>query len=125
MTATGTRAATPVPTPHGTHRVTNQPPERTGVNEYLDHPVLREAVHAFGGAWGEDRLVEAGAVVGSADFQRAAELANVHEPVLHTHDRRGYRVDEVEYHPAYHDVIGTAVAHGAHTSAWAHAGQAP
>ncbi len=110
------------PAPHVTHRVTNQPPEREGVNEYLDHPVLREAVHAYGGAWGEDRLVEVGALVGTGDFQRAAELANVHEPVLRTHDRRGNRVDEVEYHPAYHEVIGAAVAHGAHTSAWAEPG---
>lgn len=112
----------PHPAPHVTHRVTNQPPEREGVNEYLDHPVLREAVRAYGGAWGEGRLVEVGALVGSGDFQRAAELANVHEPVLRTHDRRGNRVDEVEYHPAYHEVIGAAVAHGAHTSAWAEPG---
>ena len=58
---------------HRTHSVTNQPPERVGVNEYLDFPVLRDAVHAFGGGWGEERLVEAGAYVGSAAFQRAAE----------------------------------------------------
>lgn len=104
---------------HRTHEVTNQPPERADVNEYLDFPVLRAAVHAFGGGWGEDRLVEAGAHVGSAAFQRAAELANGHEPVLRTHDRRGRRIDEVEYHPAYHEVISAAVARGAHTSAWA------
>lgn len=123
-TASVTDAATavPHPAPRTTHRVTNQPPEREGVNEYLDHPVLREAVHAYGGAWGEDRLVEVGALVGTGDFQRAAELANVHEPVLRTHDRRGHRIDEVEYHPAYHEVIGAAVAHGAHTSAWAEPG---
>ncbi|GAB3095216.1 acyl-CoA dehydrogenase family protein [Isoptericola nanjingensis] len=104
---------------HRTHEVTNQPPERVDVNEYLDFPVLRDAVHAFGGGWGEERLVEAGAHVGSAAFQRAAELANTHEPVLRTHDRRGRRIDEVEYHPAYHEVISAAVARGAHTSAWA------
>ncbi|MFE5307027.1 acyl-CoA dehydrogenase family protein [Isoptericola sp. NPDC056605] len=104
---------------HRTHEVTNQPPERADVNEYLDFPVLRDAVHAFGGGWGEERLVEAGAHVGSVTFQRSAELANTHEPVLRTHDRRGRRIDEVEYHPAYHEVIAAAVARGAHTSAWA------
>ncbi|MFD4991127.1 acyl-CoA dehydrogenase family protein [Cellulosimicrobium cellulans] len=131
MTSASARASAPAsnpaatasrPAPHVTHRVTNQPPEREGVNEYLDHPVLRDAVHAYGGAWGEERLIEVGALVGSGDFQRAAELANVHEPVLRTHERRGNRVDEVEYHPAYHEVIGAAVAHGAHTSAWAEPG---
>ncbi|QAY63455.1 DNA alkylation response protein [Xylanimonas allomyrinae] len=110
---------TPAPAPHTTHDVTNQPPERVGLNEYLDHPVLRDAVHAFGGGWGEDRLTAVGALVGTGELQQAADLANTHEPVLHTHDRRGKRIDEVEYHPAYHRIIGAAVAHGAHTSAWA------
>ncbi|GAB2456647.1 acyl-CoA dehydrogenase family protein [Xylanimonas ulmi] len=107
------------PAPHVTHEVANQPPERADVNEYLDFPVLREAVRAFGGGWGEDELTAVGSLVGSAEFQQAADLANTHEPVLRTHDRRGRRVDEVDYHPAYHRVIAAAVGHGAHTSAWA------
>ena len=55
----------------------------------------------------------------AADFQRDAHLANVHTPELHTHDRWGFRLDEVEYDPSYHRVISQAIAHGAHTSAWA------
>ncbi|MDO8149969.1 acyl-CoA dehydrogenase family protein [Isoptericola sp. b408] len=110
------------PAPRTTHQVVNQPPERVDVNEYLDFPVLREAVHAFGGDWGEERLVEAGAHVGTAAFQHAAERANIHEPVLHTHDRRGRRLDEVEYDPAYHEVLAAAVERGAHTGAWAEPG---
>ena len=55
----------------------------------------------------------------SAGFQADARAAHSSAPVLRTHDRWGNRVDEVDYHPAYHRIIGAAVAHGAHTSAWA------
>jgi putative acyl-CoA dehydrogenase len=99
-----------------THEVSNQAPERVGINEFESNAALVDGVRVWGS---EDGLLEAGALVGSGDFQRDAELANVHPPVLHTHDRWGNRVDEVEYHPAYHRVIGEAVARGAHTSAWA------
>ncbi|GMA24301.1 acyl-CoA dehydrogenase [Luteimicrobium album] len=107
------------PQPHVTHEVTNQAPPREGVDEYADFPALRRAVHAFGGAWGDDRLHDVGRLVGSAGFQADAERANRFTPELRTFDRWGRRVDEVDYDPAYHRVLGAAVAHGAHTSAWA------
>jgi putative acyl-CoA dehydrogenase len=106
------------PQPHVTHEVTNQAPPREGVDEYADFPVLRRAVRAFGGAWGDDHLHDVGRLVGSAGFQADAERANRCTPELRTFDRWGRRVDEVDYDPAYHRVLGAAVAHGAHTSAW-------
>ena len=39
--------------------------------------------------------------------------------MLHTHDRYGHRIDVVEYHPAYHDLMGTALANGLHAGPWA------
>src|SRR5690606_23010536 len=60
-----------------------------------------------------------GALVGSAAFQRDAAAAHVNAPVLHSHDRWGGRIDEVDYDESYHRVISAAVGHGAHTSAWA------
>ena len=102
-----------------THTVENQPPWRVDVDEYELNAPLAAAVHAFGADWAHDGLREAGAVVGSAAFQRDAELANVHTPVAQPHDRWGFRLDEVEYDPSYHRVIGEAIARGAHTSAWA------
>lgn len=102
-----------------THYVENQPPWRVDVDEYADNRPLVEAVRSLGGAWAEQRLHAVGSLVGSLDFQRDAERANVHTPTLHTHDRWGYRLDEVEYDPSYHRVLSAAVAHGAHTSAWA------
>ena len=102
-----------------THHVENQPPWRVDVDEFGLNAPLASAVDAFGAGWATAALGEAGAVVGSAGFQRDAQLANVHTPVAHSHDRWGYRLDEVEYDPSYHHVISEAVAHGAHTSAWA------
>lgn len=102
-----------------THYVENQPPWRVDVDEYATNIPLVNAVDVFGAGWAHDDLREAGALVGSLEFQRDAHLANVHTPVLHSHDRWGYRLDEVEYDPSYHRVIGEAVARGAHTSAWA------
>ncbi|WP_341257624.1 acyl-CoA dehydrogenase family protein [Gordonia malaquae] len=101
-----------------THDVFNQAAPRVDVNEYLTDLPLVEAVEAYGASWATDELTEAGALVGRADFQRDAELANTITPKLHTHDRWGHRVDEIEFHPAYHRIIGDAIAHGAHTSCW-------
>jgi len=102
-----------------THRVENQPPWRVDLDEYAVNTPLTTAVHALGAAWADDGLHEAGALVGSASFQHDAQRANVHTPVAQLHDRWGNRIDEVEYDPSYHRVLGDAVAHGAHTSAWA------
>ncbi|MGH3705113.1 MAG: acyl-CoA dehydrogenase family protein, partial [Agromyces sp.] len=104
-----------------THEVENQVPAREGVDEYTANTPLVEAVARWGSGGGaasaRASLADVGALVGSAAFQRDAERANTHPPVLHTFDRWGRRLDEVEYDDAYHRVIGAAVAAGAHTSA--------
>ncbi|MGV8873449.1 MAG: acyl-CoA dehydrogenase family protein [Rhodococcus sp. (in: high G+C Gram-positive bacteria)] len=107
------------PAPHHTHAVSNQPAPRTDVNEFLVDTALVEGVERHDAAWATDELTHVGALVGSNDFQRDAELANSIIPEFRPFDRWGNRVDEVEYHPAYHRIISSAVAHGAHTSAWA------
>ncbi|HEX5598376.1 MAG TPA: acyl-CoA dehydrogenase family protein [Micromonosporaceae bacterium] len=104
---------------HTTHQVINQPPPRTGIDEYAANAPLREAVHRYGAAHAEQQLHEVGRLVGSAEYQGWAEAANTNQPVLHTHDRYGHRIDEVIYHPAYHEIISRTVAHGAHTGPWA------
>ena len=101
-----------------THEVFNQAPPRVDVNEYTTNLPMVEAVDAYGAGWASADLTEAGALVGRADFQRDADLANTITPVLHTHDRWGRRIDEIEFHPAYHRIIGEAITHGAHTSCW-------
>src|SRR5699024_2515415 len=105
--------------PMSTHEVSNQPPPRVDVDEFAANIPLVEAVHRYDAAWALADLQATGALVGSAEFQRDAEAAHTHAPVLRTHDRYGHRIDHVDYHPGYHRILGAAVAAGAHTSAWA------
>lgn len=101
-----------------THTVTNQSPRRENINEFSDNHALVDGIARYDAAWAAADLTRVGALVGTPEFQHDAELANLNEPVLHSHDRYGNRIDEVEYHPAYHSIISAAVAEGAHTSAW-------
>ncbi|PYI68507.1 DNA alkylation response protein [Arthrobacter livingstonensis] len=109
------------PASYPTHQVFNQPPPRTDVNEYTANLPLMEYLRSIGGAaaTATSQLEAVGAVVGSAQFQDDARLAHKYPPVLRTHSKYGQRIDEVEYHPSYHRIVGQAVAAGAHTSAWA------
>ncbi|MGE0799581.1 MAG: isovaleryl-CoA dehydrogenase [Lautropia sp.] len=103
-----------------THRVENQPPPLTG-NLWRANPALREAVvREAGGAAGiAERLDAYGAELGTAERQAQAAAANTYEPVLHTHDRYGNRLDRVDFHPAWHALLGAGVAAGLHASPWA------
>jgi putative acyl-CoA dehydrogenase len=57
--------------------------------------------------------------MGSAEMRTHARLANTHPPQLHTHDGQGRRIDQVEFHPSYHALLGAALAHGLHGTPWA------
>ncbi|HEV3001347.1 MAG TPA: acyl-CoA dehydrogenase family protein [Solirubrobacteraceae bacterium] len=105
-------------TPPATATPLNQPPPREGLDEYATNAPLVEAVERHDAGWADERLRTAGRLVGEAAFQRWSADADRHPPVLVTHDRAGRRIDEVEYHPSYHAVIGRAVEHGAHSLAW-------
>ncbi len=107
------------PQPHVTHEVANQPPPRVDLDELGTAAVLVEALVRHDAGWALEELHEVGRLVGSDSFQRDAVLANTVPPELRSADRWGRRLDEVEYHPAYHRIIADAVRHGAHTSAWA------
>ncbi|BBY17575.1 acyl-CoA dehydrogenase family protein [Mycolicibacterium litorale] len=101
-----------------THVVTNQVPLLEDHNPATS-TVLMEALIREGGQWGVDEVVELGALAGSAQAQRWGELADRNRPVLHTHDRFGHRVDEIEFDPAYHELMRTAIGHGLHAAPWA------
>ncbi|MCU0277886.1 MAG: acyl-CoA dehydrogenase family protein [Candidatus Nanopelagicales bacterium] len=100
-----------------THIVTNQPPELVH-NAFLDDTALREAVSVFGGDPDDVGLVGLGELSGSAKARQWGRLANENPPVLRTHDRYGNRVDEVEFHPAWHELMTVAVEHGLHAAPW-------
>jgi putative acyl-CoA dehydrogenase len=103
-----------------THEVLNQPPPLEGYNLYLTDPVLDDALDREGAKTSRDRLVEFGAVAGSADYYRAAAEANRNDPRLITHDRFGHRVDIVEFHPSWDYLMETAVSNGHHCLPWEH-----
>jgi putative acyl-CoA dehydrogenase len=100
-----------------THEVTNQPPPLAGYDA-SDDPALLDALHREGAGWAEPGLRELGRLAGSEQAQENGRLANEYPPKLRTHDRYGHRVDEVEFHPAWHDLMTVAVGRGLHATPW-------
>jgi putative acyl-CoA dehydrogenase len=100
-----------------THEVLNQVPPLAG-HDVASDPALLEALQREGAGWASDDLHELGLEAGSAATAEQAALANEHPPVLRTHDRYGHRIDEVEFHPAWHHLMTTAVSRGLHATAW-------
>ncbi|HSQ71830.1 MAG TPA: acyl-CoA dehydrogenase family protein, partial [Rubrivivax sp.] len=103
---------------HATHEVTNQSAPYTGVNLFRANRPLLDAVRLHAPELELARLDELGAEAGSAAMQAHARRANAHLPVLHTHDRHGRRIDEVEFHPSYHALLASALRHGLHGTPW-------
>ncbi len=100
--------------PAATHEVFNQVPPLAGFNAFLHDAALIEAIDREGGGWGRDRLVTLGEWVASPRTRELARLANTYTPVLETFDRQGNRIDEVTFHPAYHELLGKAIGSGIH-----------
>jgi putative acyl-CoA dehydrogenase len=101
-----------------THEVANQPPPLVDWNLYSSDRALVDGVARGGGSWAESRLAEYGAIMGSADVLEFGRQANRFTPELRTHDRFGHRIDEVEYHPAWHEVMRIQMAHEVHNLPW-------
>jgi putative acyl-CoA dehydrogenase len=110
-------ARPPVPTSE-THQVENQPPALENYNAFATDVPLKEAVVREGGGWGLERLEKFGALVGSARVIALGHQANRNPPILRTHDRFGRRIDEVEFHPAWHELMTLGVEHETHALPW-------
>ena len=106
--------------PHLTHEVLNQVAPLTG-HDVADDPALLAALDREGASWAAAELHELGRLAGSAATRELARLANENRPVLRSYDSRGNRIDEVEFHPAWHALMETAVRHGLHAAPWADA----
>ena len=100
-----------------THEVLNQVPPLVG-HDTSDDAALREGLEREGAGWALDEVSELGRLAGTAEAQHLGRVAERDKPILHTHDRYGHRVDEVEYTPAYHELMRTAVSHGLHGAPW-------
>jgi putative acyl-CoA dehydrogenase len=100
-----------------THEVFNQPPVLTGY-DVADDPAMLGALRREGAGWAEDEVRGLGRLAGSAWAQELGSQANENPPSLRTHDRFGNRIDEVGFHPAWHELMTVAVGHGLHAAPW-------
>ncbi len=101
-----------------THDVTNQPPPFEDVNIFDKDAALKNAVAKNGGSVHEKHLSAFGARVGSADVAEWSRQANKNPPQLKSFDRYGHRLDEVEFHPAYHQLMDLGLSAGVAAGAW-------
>jgi putative acyl-CoA dehydrogenase len=104
--------------PWQTHSVSNQAPPLLDIDVFASNLPLVEAAEREGAGWISERASALGRFVGGAPQQEWGRLANENRPVLHTHDRYGNRIDEVEFHPAWHWLMKLGVEHELHSLPW-------
>jgi putative acyl-CoA dehydrogenase len=100
-----------------THVVTNQASPAVDFNAFTGDVVLRDAV-AREAPWAAERCAALGALAGNEEVQEAARLANKYVPELRTHDRYGNRIDWVDFHPSWHQLMTLAYRSEVHSLAW-------
>jgi putative acyl-CoA dehydrogenase len=99
--------------------VANQPPPLEPYNLFDSDTVLREAVAREQAGWAEGELRELGATLGAPETIALGFAANRNPPQLKSFDRYGHRLDEIEFHPAWHALMAIAIDAGLHSSPWA------
>jgi putative acyl-CoA dehydrogenase len=124
LTAAEVQAAAAAPDRFATHVVRNQAAPATGFNAFDGDAVLAAAI-AREAAWAAARCSELGRLAGDEHAQELARLANRNLPELRTHDRFGNRIDWVDFHPAWHELMALAWRHGVPNLAWTATGPHP
>ncbi len=104
--------------PWKTHEVFNQAQPIEGRNVFADDTALVEAIEREGAGWAKERASALGELIGGEPQQVWGWQANENRPVLKTHDRYGNRIDEVEFHPAWHQLMRMGVEHELHALPW-------
>jgi putative acyl-CoA dehydrogenase len=111
--------------PDATHEVFNQPETLAGYNLFEGNRGLRDALKLNAPGLNTASLSALGKLLGTAGMQAHARLANVNPPQLHSHDRFGRRIDQVEFHPSYHALMTAATGAGLHGTPWTEGGPSP
>ncbi|HEY0517766.1 MAG TPA: isovaleryl-CoA dehydrogenase [Solirubrobacteraceae bacterium] len=111
--------------PWQTHTVFNQAPPLEAIDVFSSNRPLVEAVAREGAGWVQERAAALGSFVGREPQQLWGRLANENKPVLKTFDRFGHRIDEVEFHPAWHSLMKMGIEHELHSLPWTSTEQAP
>lgn len=101
-----------------THEVFNQPPALEPVNLFSTDQCLQDAVLREGAGGAMESLNRFGARMGQAEMFELGRQANTWTPVLHRFDAQGHRRDEIEFHPAWHELMAQSVGQGIHSGAW-------
>jgi putative acyl-CoA dehydrogenase len=101
-----------------THDVLNMPELIGDQDLWQNDLALREWVQSQGGGWGAEKLAKLGKVAGADQTFEKANQANKHTPELRAFDRHGRRLNQVEYHPAYHDLMAIAIEHEVPSFPW-------
>ncbi len=106
--------------PWQTHTVFNQVPPLEDVDVFSSNLPLVEATEREGAGWVSERAAVLGRYVGAAGGpqQEWGRLANENKPVLRTFDRYGHRIDEVEFHPAWHQLMTMGIENELHSLPW-------
>ncbi len=100
-----------------THEVTNQVPPLVG-HDVAQDTTLLDGLRREGAGWAEAQLHELGRLAGTEQAIEWGRQANTNPPVLRTHDRYGNRIDEVAFHPAWHELMTIAVRSGLQAAPW-------
>jgi len=108
----------PARAPFLTHTVANQPPPLADLDLFSTNVPLVEALEREGAGWARERCAEVGRAWGGAPLTTWGAQANEHPPRLRTHDRFGHRIDEVEFHPAYHQLMDLSSRQALHALPW-------
>nr|WP_294865421.1 isovaleryl-CoA dehydrogenase [uncultured Pseudogulbenkiania sp.] len=104
--------------PPSAREVLNQPPPLVDYNLFSSDVALQEGVVREGAAWAREALFDCGALLGRRDSFELGRLANRYPPLLHGFDVQGFRLDEVEFHPAWHTLMRGIVERGLHCAPW-------
>jgi putative acyl-CoA dehydrogenase len=101
-----------------THEVLNQPPPLQDYDPLALDTALREGLQREGANWAQQDVQALGLRAASQEMLDQGRLANENPPKLKTHDRFGHRIDEVEFHPAWHELMRFSMSHGVHAGPW-------
>jgi putative acyl-CoA dehydrogenase len=101
-----------------THEVFNQARPLENYNMYINDKALTEAVKREGGLWGENKLKQHGIIYGKREIIESGFFANENKPLFYSHDTYGNRIDEVRYHPSYHQLMELAIREENHCLPW-------
>jgi len=96
----------------------NQPPPLVDYNLFESDAPLHESLEREGGSWAHDLVHDLGSLAGTQQAIDWGFQANANPPQLRTHNRFGDRIDEVEFHPAWHELMNVAIGHGLHALPW-------